>query len=363
MGANYGDFNRYYTKTPAKKPSAAAPRKNPLDKGNSPGGWGDAVRRTQVIIPGIIETARREGTRPEINATTIGQFDRGFLDNARTSSPGTGFLPQGPVYNGGGGGGGRGGGGGGGAAPTMSQAQLDWLAKMLAGGKPKDVVAGTLDLPEFQGKFDPTMYNQLTTQLGRAGQQSRGAATASYNDLDKYLTSNYKNAFAGGPPQATAPGMDQQAMARLMSSQGVDPSMNAANAEGAAAGNSAFANIWGLLGANEDTAQRNRLNRVATDRGTTNRAIDAAMLQGNTGIGLQRSQAQSQWQQQADAARNQIAQQEAMANWTRQNQVADTNAGNMNSYRNQQIQALLGLMPSLYGTNLTLPDLAAMGFA
>ena len=149
------------------------------------------------------------------------------------------------------------------------------------------------------------------------------------------------------------------AMQRMLQSQGVGPEAVAANQQGAAAGNAAFANLWSLLGANENTAQQNRLSRVQTDRGTTNRAIDAAMLQGRTGIGLQRGQAQTAFNERSEQMRNQIAQQEAMANWTRQNQVTDTNAQNQAAYRNQQIQTMLGLLPNL--GRLSLPDLQALG--
>ena len=261
-----------------------------------------------------------------------------------------------------GGGGGRGGGGGGGggakAAPQYSQAQLDWMAQLLARAKPGDVQAGpALDLPDYQGQFDPSIYNDLENRFGQAVGQSRTAADTAYSNLGNYLTSNYRNAFAQGPPQQQAPGMDSAAMARMMQAQGANPALANQQTEGWAAGQGAVSSLWGLLGANEDTNQRNRLNRVQTDRGTTNMAIDAAQLQGLTGIGLQRSQAQAAWQQQADQMRAQIAQQEAMQNWQRANQVSDLNASNRNSYTNAEMQALLGLLPDLKGTTLAMPSL------
>lgn len=259
------------------------------------------------------------------------------------------------------GGGGRGGGGGGAApAPQYSQEQLDWLTQLLARSKPGQVGTSTLDLPDYQGSFDPTVWNELEGKLGQAVGQSRAGADTAYNNLSNFLTSNYRNAFAQGAPQTAAPGMDNQAMARFMQAQGMNPNLANQQTEGWAQGQGALSSLWGLLGANEDTAQRNRLNRVQTDRGTTNMALDAAQLGGMTGIGLQRGQAQSAWQERADQARQQIAQQEAMANWERQNQVSDLNASNQNSYINAQMQALLGLMPDLKGTNLTMPNLDAL---
>ena len=77
---------------------------------------------------------------------------------------------------------------------------------MLARSRPGQVTATTLDLPDYQGSFDPTMYNQLEERLGQGVQQSRAAADEAYTNLGNYLTQNYRNAFAQGMPQAQAPG-------------------------------------------------------------------------------------------------------------------------------------------------------------
>lgn len=320
-----------------RTPTSTAARRNPIAKGNSSGGWGEAMRLANVTVPGLVA----RGT--PVTATTLRNYDRDWLGAMSAGrNAGTGTLPSYGATSGGGGGG-RGGGGGGGPA-GMSQEQLDWITGLLGRGGPQ-----TLDLPDYDATFDPTVYNQLEASLGEAGGQSRAAASEAYNNLQNYLTTNNRNAFAQGPPQAAAPGMDAGAMQRMLQSQGVGPEAVAANQQGAAAGNAAFSNLWALLGANENTAQQNRLARVQTDRGTTNRAIDAAMLQGRTGIGLQRGQAQTAFNERAAQMRNQIAQQEAMANWTSQNE-----------YRNQQIQTLLGLLPGL-GQGVQLPDYAALG--
>jgi hypothetical protein len=267
--------------------------------------------------------------------------------------------------------GGRGGGGGGGAA-GLTQEQMDWMAQLLKAGRPKPVAAQNLDLPDYQGMpmraFDPSMYDQLAASFGQAVNQDRSSIDTAYNNADAYLKNNYKNAFAGGPPPSPQQGMSQDAMARLMQQQGVNPANNQQLnnvQQGTAAGNAAFGNLWGLLGANEDTAQGNRLLRSQQDRGTSNQALNAAALQGTTGIGLQRTKAQGDWQQQADARayadyqmQQQVAQQEAMQNWQRQNTVTDTNATNAQGWNASTIQSLISLLGK-FGGNL--PDLASLG--
>jgi hypothetical protein len=246
------------------------------------------------------------------------------------------------------------------------------MAQLLKAGRPKPVAAQNLDLPDYQGMamraFDPSMYDQLSSSFGQAVNQDRASIDTAYNNADQYLRNNYKNAFAGGPPPVQQQGMDQAAMARMMQSQGVDPTSNQQmnNQQiGAAAGNAAFGNLWGLLGANEDTAQANRLLRSQQDRGTSNQALNAAALQGTTGIGLQRTKAQGDWQKSADERayqdyqmQQQVAQQEAMQNWQRQNQVSDTNATNSQGWNASTIQSLIGLLGK-FGGNL--PDLASLG--
>lgn len=254
------------------------------------------------------------------------------------------------------GGGGGGGGGGGAAAPTMSQAQLDWLADMLGRGAPKPGVAAKLDLPDL-GAFDPAMFNLLDTQLTKAGQTDIGTARGAANTARTNLTANYRNPFAQYT-QAQAPGMDQAAMGRLLQGQGVDTSVMAEEAAAMAGANQAFRNVWDMGRINEDLAQGSRLRNVDTRLGDTINAINAAVMGGRTGIGLQRTQAQQDWK----TRQQQQAEQEAMANWERGNAVSDQNAQGSAAYRNQVIQTLLGLMPDLYGTTLKLPDLARLGF-
>ena len=246
------------------------------------------------------------------------------------------------------------------AAPTMTQGMFDWLMGQFGTG-PQSITPATLDLPDYNETFDPTMYTQLEANLGTAAEQDRASANAAYEALGNYLTTNYSNAFNN--PNATyatagqAQGMTPEAMAQLAQGQGVAPAAVADQTQGAAAADQGFANLWRVLAANEDTAQRNRLIRVQTDRGTTSRGIDAAVLGGKTGIGMARNRAEQEMKTRVAQMQAQIAQQEAMANWQSQNQAQQFNAQNTNDWRSQQIQAMLGLMPDLInaGGAITLP--------
>lgn len=271
-------------------------------------------------------------------------------------------------------GGGRRGGGSGGGSPGITQAQMDWLAGLLKAGKPQAESVNPFVAPEYTGMamraFDPSQYDQLSTNFGNAVNQDRASIDMAYNNADQYLQNNYRNAFAAGPPAAPQQGMNQDAMARLMQSQGINPNNNQQLnnlQQGTAAGNAAFGNLWGILGANEDTNQANRLIRSQQDRATSNQALNAAALQGTTGIGLQRAKAQGDWQKEADArayadyqTQQQLAQQAAMQNWQRANQVQDTNATNAQGWNSSTIQALMGLLGKFQGN---FPDLASLGLA
>jgi hypothetical protein len=318
----------------------------------------DRIRNARVANINNVTTAQRAAAQPQ--------------------APRQVSLPR----LGGSGGGGGGGGGGGAAAPTMSQAMLDWLAGLLRGGAPVAQTAGLLDLPDYAGMpmraFDPTMFNQARTALGQGVQTDLGTAqTATQNMLD-FLNTNYTNAFNNPNLQyataGQAPGMDQQAMYRLLSSQGVNPSMNQGfqgAAQGAAAADQGFGNLWRTLAANEDLAQRGRIAN-ATQYGTqAQQAIQAAGRAGNLGIDLGQGQAQAAWQQAADERayqdyqlQQQLAQQEALQNWQRANQVADANATATNAYRGNELSALLGLVPQLVQAGgLNLPSLQSLGLA
>ena len=275
---------------------------------------------------------------------------------------------------------GRSGGGGGGgkaAAPMMSQAMIDWIAELMRSGAPGAEQFSAVDLPDYQQvayrDFDPTMFNQNRTALGAAGQQDLSTINQSQADLRNFLTSNYRNAYAdpnvgtGGQPL----GDTQQDLIRLLASQGVNtttPGQQSVANEAARA--QAMAGDWRqAMSANEEQAQRNRLS--ANDTRTTQNQLALQALQRSLGLGIDQTetQARGQWQSAADQwneaqrqAQYQAQQQEALANWQRQNQVTDTNTQNTASYRNQVLQSLLALAQGNVGNNgITLPSMAALG--
>ena len=195
-------------------------------------------------------------------------------------------------------------------------------------------------------------------------------------DMMNFLNSNYRNAFAGGPQttMANAPGMNAQAMGRLMQGQGVNAYENAGYQQTLNEGrqsDAGLSSLFAALAGNEDIMQRNR-QAGAQQYGT--QALDmlnAARRAGEMGLDVGQGQAQSAWQQAADQRayqdyqmQQQVLQQEAMQNWQRQNQVQDVNAQNTNSYMNATMQALLGLLPQIQGNpGLSLPSLESLGLS
>ena len=267
-----------------------------------------------------------------------------------------------------------GGGGGGGGAAGLGQGTLDWWASLLKGAAPGQLTANNLDLPDWQDvnltPFDNSMYEGLRGALGGAYASDSAAGTAAYDAYENYLNRNYSNPYTNAQyaTSETVPGQTQLAMQRMLQSQGQNPNMSNETYRQGQNADQAFSNLLALSGVNEDRMQGNRLSALQADRGTTQRALDMARLSGMTGIGLQEGQAKQAWQQRADdrgllnaQQRAQIAQQEALANWQRQNEVGDTNVGNTNTYRQSIIAQLAQLLPQLNG--LSLPDLAALGLA
>ena len=338
--------------------AAAAARQRQLEAN---WGAGDQSDYRAAVNSGLYRMGEGGGTDiPRVAAYRAGDI-YGIANNMLRTAGGT-PRPATSLNTGYRSGGGGGGGGGGGmlADPTMTQGMFDWLMGQFATG-PQSITPAVLDLPDYTETFDPTMYTELEGKLGTAAEQDRGSANAAYDALGNYLQTNYQNAFNN--PNNTyatagqAPGMSAEAMAQFAQGQGVDPSVAAPEAQGAAAADQGFANLWKVLAANEDTAQRNRLNRVQTDRGTTSRGIDAAVLGGKTGIGMARNRAEQEMKTRVAQMQAQIAQQEAMGNWQSQNQAQQFNAQNANDWNSQRVQAMLGLMPELVraGGGITLP--------
>jgi hypothetical protein len=234
-----------------------------------------------------------------------------------------------------------------------------------------------LDLPDYTGMamrdFDPTMFNQARTALNQGVQTDLGTAQQATQNMLGFLNSNYSNAFNN--PNNTyatagqAPGMNQQAMGRLMSSYGVNPNATAPTQNQGVQADQAFGNLWRTLAGNEDIAQRGRIGNAQQYGTQAQQAIQAAGRAGGLGLDLGQTQAQAAWQKAADdrayqdyQMQQQLAQQEALQNWQRSNQVQDANTTATNTYRNSELSSLLGLLPQLIQSRtLNLPSLASLG--
>lgn len=336
---------------------------------NPQGGILSGSAEQQLAQKNLIRDAIiRAGGNP--GATTRLDVARGYIGSGGAKGSGTGTAPRQPgmMYAFGGSGGGSGGGGGGGASPQMSQALLDWYAKTLQGGAPQQLRYTPMQLGAYQAyqpqQFNGQMYDQLQGQWNSAVAQDTARAQQAGKDLTSYLQENQANAFLNGP-QPSQVGMGQQAMANYLQSQGVNPA--AGQDVGAGGANQAFQNLWQTMAMNEQSANQGRLANAQFQTNDALNRINAAGLGGTAQIGVARGNAQQafdarqqEYMNQDRIARQQRADQLAMANWQRQNSVADTNATNQSQYSQAQIQALLGLLPQLVGTNLNLPDAAAL---
>jgi len=356
----------YYSTTPGNKSPAHAAEAGGAGTWYDPSTYSGQLAAANPNVKGI--TAK----------SSPGQYNSLLFNYMQGGSGSTGSTPNNKwtTYGGGGGGGRGGGGGGGAAAPQLTQAQLDQLYALMRGAQPGSQTANQLDLPDYQAyqgaAFDPSMWQQLQGNLDTAVASDRAAAGQAYGDLTSYLNTNYRNAFAGGPQttMGNAPGMDQQAMNRMLQAQNVNPNALGEQRNYAGGADQAFGNLLAILGGNEQQAQQNRLGNVQMDANTTNRALDMAALSGKTGIGLQQGQAQQAWKQRQDDQafqewqnRQAALQQEAMQNWQRGNTVADTNLAAQNAWKQGNIQDLIALLPQLIPGGLNFPDLAGMGLA
>jgi len=328
-----GGGTRYNTTPRRVAPRPTTPYRPPA-AGNS--GYGDALRRQMIL-----------NADPYVRSTSaVNAADKAYLAGSspyRNPSPlPTVRRPTATSSSRGGGGG-----GGGGAAPGLSQEMLDWIMGAMGRGAPQ--ASAPLDLPDG-GAFDPSIYTNLLASLDQGLAQDTSTANTAMNNASQYLTANYRNPYQDYQ-QAQAPGMQQDAMARMLQGQGVDPSIMAAEAGAMAGANQAFRNVFDAGRLNEDSAQANRLRNVEIGRADALNNLTATAGAGRAGIGVQRGRAE----QEHRLRQEEIARQEAMANWEQQNQLGQQQA----QYRNQVLQTLLQLMPELRG--LALPDLAALG--
>ena len=254
---------------------------------------------------------------------------------------------------------------------------MDQIAALLGGGRPGAQTASTVDLPDYQAPtraaFDPSMYQNLLGQWQGAVGQDRGTAQKAGDDLLAFLSANYSNAYTNGnntyAQAGQAPGQSIGQLQQLLQGQGVDPSILAAAYGERIGADQAFGNMWRSNAAATDTQHQGNLARAKTDQQNWLQGIDAQGRAGTAQIGLAQGQAQNRYNERGeefareDAMRaNDIAMQEAMANWQRANQVSDQNTSTDASYRNSVIQALLGLVGTM-PAGVNVPTLQSLGLA
>jgi hypothetical protein len=323
--------------------------------------------------------ARRINTSLGINSPTIAQINaanRGYASTRTPNAvrnPATPASPTRPNLGGGRSGGGGGGGGGAAALPQFNQDQLNWMAELIKAGQPNGNFQ-RLDLPDYQPfapkPFDDSYFSGLQGQWNQAVDTDVGTAQQGTQNLINWLGANFKNAYTN--PNATyatagqAPGMTAQSMGRFLQGQGVDPSINSGNVTQATSADDVFGGLWRNAAANEDTNQRNRLGAAQMSGTDAVNRIRALGLGGTAGINMQRGQAKSAYDQRVEdwaredaALQQQAAQQEAMSNWTQQNTMTEQ----QQAYRNAALEALLGFLPEIKGTALTMPSAQSLGWA
>ena len=175
-------------------------------------------------------------------------------------------------------------------------------------------------------------------------------------DLRNFLTSNYRSAYANECRHRRAAVEDSQPdimrMLAARASTRCSPGSESVANEAMRAGD--VRRQRQAMAASEDQAQQpsdEQRHHYAEPAGP--QALCAASVSASTSPRPR----PGQWQTQADAWN----QQEAMANWQRQNQVTDTNTQNTAAYRTGAA-GVLGLANSNVGNNgITLPDMGALG--
>ena len=361
------------TTTTAKAYRAAHPTVvNPSAYTGESGSWqepGTYSGNLAAANPGgILNNAKNES---EINRNLFN-----VMYNTGTGASSTASLK--PKYTGTGssGGGGGGGGGGGAAAPQLTQDQLAQMWALLGQARPGAQQAGpAFDAPDYAGPqisaFDTSMYDKLREQLGQGVANDRAQSDQAYQALSGFMDRNYASNPYTTQQQTNfgqAPGQSQDALNRMLASQGASPGLTQGALGEAQQGDRAYANLLGILGQNQANDATNRRYSNQQDQANTGRMYDMAQLQGNTGIGLQQGQAKNQWQQRYDDRAAQIYDQnyqgnlaEQQANWQRANQLSDSNYSTNNQYTNAMLSSVMGnLLPLIINGGLQVPDIQAL---
>jgi hypothetical protein len=275
-------------------------------------------------------------------------------DQAAGMQPyGTPLPFMGGGSSGGGGRGGGGGGGGGGGPVGMDQATFDYLSSIIGKGKPKDIAYEALDLPDPSEymKWDPSQYGVARQGVATGIEGIRNRGNTAFDQAQGELA-RYVNPFEGGL-QTNNPDL-QNAMARMMQANGVNPSqVGATNAEGVQA-DRAMQNTLAMLAGVDQSRMAGNMRALQGDRTTfdQNLGLEGNML--NLGVNMAEAKGKTAFDQRLQDAMFSTAGQEAMQNWTRRNTVGDTNVGTQNQWNQDTLNAFMQLVGAL-PPGMTLP--------
>lgn len=307
--------------------------------------------------PGVNQTAADEywGVATNQPRTTAGfQGYRAAVGSQGLGALGAATMPALNLGGGGGGGGGRGGGGGGGG---MTQAMLDAMLKALGTGGPQ-LTLQQANLPAFRGTplqaFDASPYTQAAKQLEAARAADAAAITQGGTQATQALQNNYSNAYANTPvvtgPQAAPVGVGLQQTAGGGGNQQAVTDVNQA----AAGDQASFQNLLNVLAAADQSSQNSRLNEVALNTNTANRALGAQVRGLGAGINQAQAQARNQWGQQNNERnyQNSLMQQQ----WQREALMRNQDIANQQTQgnwqqRNEMISSRLGPLLELLGSS------------
>jgi len=272
--------------------------------------------------------------------------------NYMGGTPPPGQMPGYPGSGGGGYGGGGGGGGGGGPA-GMSQEMFDYLASIMGKSKPQDVAYNPVDLAE--PTWDPSQYGVARQGVTSGIQGIRDRGMAAFGRARTEL-GQYQNPFEGGL-RTNNPDL-QNAMQRMMAANGVNPGqVGATNAEGVQADQAMRNSLAMLAGVSQNQAAGN-LRALGGDEQTFDQTLGLEGNNLNLGINMAEARGKTAWQDKVDA----IRQQEAMANWQRQNAVGDTNAQQQNAWNADILKTYLQLVGGT-APGVTLPANGSLPWA
>jgi hypothetical protein len=210
--------------------------------------------------------------------------------------------------------------------------------------KPALVNYRDLDLPDPSQymKWDNALYNQARTGINTGLQQIQGRANTAYDQATAELQ-NYRNPFQAGPQQANPNYND--ALLAMAAANNATGQLNQTVGEGAQA-DRAFGNVYALMAANDQARQAGNLRGIAGDRRTTEQNLGIEGNNLNLGVNMAEARGKTSFDQALQKAMFDTASQEAMGNYARRNEVESANAGTLNSWQQNILNQLLGLVSS-----------------